>query len=177
MISIVPMAMQAGAPVAKAATLLSVYGLMAISGKIVLSVFADRIDRILLMTGVFCLGAVGMGLLVTGHSFTMLMVCAGVVGLSSGALIPLHSALIAERFGPASFGTVGGLMAPIIAVMCAVLARFAGDVFDKTGGYDLAFTIFVGLQLLAAALIFATKFTKPALEAAPFSPPLPHPAE
>jgi MFS family permease len=177
MISIVPMAMQAGAPVAIAATLSSAYGLTAISGKFALSVVADRIDRILMLTGVFCFGAIGIGLLAFGHTFSMLLACAGLVGLSSGVLIPLISALNAERFGPSTFGTVTGLMAPITAIMCAVMARFAGEVFDHTGGYDLAFEIFAGLQLLAAAIMFTTRYTSPATQAAPAPTILAHAAE
>jgi hypothetical protein len=51
-------------------------------------------------------------------------------------------------------------MAPLIAVSSACCLRFAGEVFDRTGGYELAFATFVGLNLVAASLIFGVRFTR-----------------
>jgi hypothetical protein len=74
--------------------------------------------------------------------------------------------LLADRFGIASYGTVRGLAAPVTTMLSAVCVRFAGEVFDRTGGYELMFSCFVGLMLVAAVVIFATRFTKAAAFAA-----------
>lgn len=170
LVAMVPMAVQHGVPTAMAATLVSASGLMAIASKIVLSVFADRINRSLLLAGVFLIAAVENVILFVAAAeapYPVLLGCAVIQGLSSGLLMPVWTALVAERFGARSYATVFGLMYPIILVMCAVSVRFSGEVFDRTGGYQAAFATFVGLEILAAVLMFSVRFTRPVIADSP----------
>lgn len=164
LVAMVPMAVQHGVPTAMAATLVSASGLMAISSKVVLSIFADRINRSLLLAGVFLIAAIEnviLFIVAAQAPYPILLGCAVIQGLSSGLLMPVWTALVAERFGARSYATVFGLMYPIILVMCAVSVRFSGEVYDRTGGYQLAFATFVGLEVLAAVLMFSVRFTRP----------------
>ncbi len=156
-ITLAPMAMQAGIPVTYAATFASVAGIMAISGKVGLAVIADKANQMLLMTGVFFIGAIENAVLfvVTPHvTYPALVFCSALQGMSSGALMPLLTVLIAKKFGPASFGTVFGVMFPVILVLNAAAARFIGEVYDRAGTYQPAFAAFVVLQIFSCALIF-----------------------
>lgn len=168
LVAMVPMAIQHGIPTALAASLVSASGLMAIASKIVLSIFADAINRSLLLAAVFCLAAVENAILfvVAAHApYPILLGCAVIQGLSSGLLMPVWTALVAERFGARSYATVFGLMYPIILVMCAILVRFSGEVYDRTGGYQIAFATFVGLEIVAALLMVSVRFTRPVADA------------
>ena len=42
-----------------------------------------------------------------------------------------------------------------------IAVRFAGEVFDRTGGYDLMFNVFIIAQIVAAGLMFVTRFARP----------------
>lgn len=159
-ISMAPMAVEAGIPVAQAATLASAAGLMALTGKLGLAIIADKVNQMLLLTAAFCIGAVENVILflVAGSApYHIMLMCAVMQGLSSGMLMPLFNALLARQFGPASFGTALGLMFPIISLNNALFARFAGEVFDRTGSYHFAFASFAVLEVVAAALMLSAR--------------------
>lgn len=157
-VSLVPLALDANLNMVQATGLISASAVGAIVGKLALAVVADRADRVLLLTALFILeGAICLALLVS-DSFVTLMATAAVLGLIVGALTPVFYALLADRFGTSSFGTVRGLMAPITAVVAAIAVRFAGEVYDRTGDYDAMFYTFIGTQVIATMFIFATRF-------------------
>jgi sugar phosphate permease len=160
-VSMLPMAVESGMSTAKAATLISVTGVMSVLSKLLLAVIADKVDRILLLAAAFCLASVAsLALLANTGGYLLFAGCAALLGLSNSCVLPLFSTIVAERFGIASFGTARGLMAPLIALCSACCLRFAGEVFDRTGGYELAFATFVALNLVAASLIFGVRFTR-----------------
>lgn len=169
-ISIVPLALEDGLSMLQATSLVSATGGAAIAGKLVLSVFADRVDRIALMTSMFVLSAAVNVALLMNTGFYPLLACAALLGVATGALMPVFYALLADRFGTQVFGTVRGLTVPILAVMGAVTVRFAGEVYDRTSSYNLLFAVFVVAQLLAAVLIFSTRFTRASRGAANLGP-------
>ena len=159
-VSFVPVARAEGLSTLEGASLISLMSGCGIAAKLVYAVFADRIDKILLMAAIFLLGAAVYAALHLSDSYAVLIVSAGVLGVIGGVTSPTFFALLADRFGPASFGTASGLAVPINAILGLVAIRYAGEVFDRTGGYDFMFVSFVALHVLAAALIFATKFTR-----------------
>jgi len=171
-ISFAPLALSNGLSLVQAASLISVMGGGATAGMLLLAAIADRLNRVDLLTGVFLFIAVLNAALVVSTSFPALMACGVLVGLLSGAVTPVFFALLADRFGVASFGTVRGLVAPVTSVVGAVAVRFAGEVFDHTGGYVAMFYAFTVVMLLAAAAMFVTRFVG---RAAPTNAPLPTP--
>ncbi|SFR88807.1 MFS transporter [Sphingomonas jatrophae] len=160
-ITLVPLAVGEGLTLLQATTLISISGGSAIAAKLLMSQVADRIDRIILLALLFALGALISGGFLVSRSFPALAACAAMVGVCSGTVAPIFYALLADRFGPTSFGTVRGLMTPVTALTGAVVVRFAGETYDRTGGYDLLFGTFAVTSLAAAALMLATRLTQP----------------
>ncbi len=158
-ISIVPLALEGGLTMIQATTLVSVTATSAILGKLLLAWQGDRVDSATLLTGMFGLGALVNAALLYSESFPTLVGCAAVVGLTTGAISPTFYALLADRFGVPSFGTVRGLMAPIGSVLGIAGVRLAGEVYDRTGGYDALFAAFIGVELVAAVMLLATRFS------------------
>ncbi|CAN7465413.1 MFS transporter [Phenylobacterium sp. LjRoot219] len=157
-ITLVPLAVGNGLTLIQATSLISVMGGAAIAGTLLLAVVADKVDRVSLLAALFLAGAlINVGLHFE-HSYALLVGSAGLLGLTLGAATPAFYALLADRFGAASFGTVRGLTMPVIAGLGMIAIRLAGEVFDRTGGYELMFSAFVVAQLVAAALIFLTRF-------------------
>lgn len=165
-VSVVPLALDEGMTMLQATSLVSLIGLAAIASKLLLAVVADKVDRVVLLSGLFILGALLNAALLASEGYAMLVACALLMGVTIGTLAPLVWTLLADRFGAASFGTVRGLSAPISSLMGAASVRFAGEVFDRTGGYDLMFASFIGAQLLAAIGMFSTRFIRPPAVAA-----------
>ena len=157
-VSMAPLALSAGLSMIQTATLLSMIGVGSTAGMLVLAAIADRLNRVYLLTGVFLfIAALNLALLFS-KTDPALMGCGLAMGLLSGAVSPVFYALLADRFGVASFGTVRGLVTPMTAIAGAVAVRFAGEVYDRTGGYDLMFNTFMALMLAAAATMFVTRF-------------------
>jgi MFS family permease len=102
------------------------------------------------------IGLVPCSLLLVAESFPALLVTAVVIGLSLAVVAPVYIALLADRFGLAAFGTVRGLIVPVMSVMGALSVRFIGEIYDRTGDYHLGLWIYVFIDIAAAALILAT---------------------
>lgn len=163
-ITVVPLAQQGGLTTTQAASLMSIVAAAAITGKLLLAWVADRLNRVILLACLFGLLALANGTLLFGKGYFLLALCCAFVGLCSGVVAPTFYALMADRFGPASFGTASGLAEPLVMIGSAVCARFGGEVFDRTGSYDLMFTTFVGVLLVASTLMLATRlFANPLL--------------
>jgi sugar phosphate permease len=157
MVTLVPLAQGAGVSATQAAGLVSVLSTAGLVGNLCSAWVADRVDRIRLLAGLAIAVALVNGLFYLGDGYAMLATGAALMGLIGGLVSPAFFALIADRFGAASFGTAHGLMTPILTVVAALCVRYAGEVFDRTGGYDLLFVSFAASQGLAALLLFCTR--------------------
>jgi MFS family permease len=171
-ITLVPLALEGGLTMLQATSLISITGSAAIVGTLLLAVVADKVDRVSLLTVLFLIGGLVNAFLLVNDSYPLLVGCAALLGVTLGATTPAFFALLADRFGTASFGTVRGLSIPVLAALGMAAIRFAGEVFDRTGGYDVMFIAFIVVQAAAGALMFATRFTRP-VAAAPAPAPAP----
>ena len=169
--TVIPLALEHGNTMSEATRLMSIMGVCAIIGCLLLSVVADKVDRIAALAGFFVLGAIMNALLLTGASYPLLVLCAAIMGVAGGGMSPVFYALLADRFGLASFGTVRGLSLLVISVAGMIAVRFGGEVFDRTKSYQAMFVTFTIVTLAAAAGMLATRFIRaPALEPAPVTP-------
>jgi MFS family permease len=167
-VSLVPFASESGLSMIKATSLVSVLGAMAIIGGLCASTIADKVDRILVMSSLFILYSLVNAALWLDKSYPTLLVCSGILGLVSGVIVATFYALLADRFGTASFGTVRGTAFLLTGTLGMVAVRFAGEVYDRTHGYDFMFATFVVSYLVAAMLMFSTRFigSRPAVASA-----------
>ena len=91
-----------------------------------------------------------------GNSYRLLLFCAALQGLSAAAITPIFMALLADRLGPASFGTANGAAALIMSICGALTVRLGGEIFDRTGSYDAMFIAFIAISLAAAVLVLVS---------------------
>jgi len=151
--SIVPFAMARGLDLASATLLVSVTSATSVAGKLLLAPFADRVNKLWALVAIVALTAPMNLVLLASHGTMPMLVSIAILGLASGALPAVLYALLADMFGIASYGTVRGLFSPMQALFVASGLRFAGEVYDRTGSYDLMFMVFLVLQFVSAALI------------------------
>lgn len=167
MVTLVPLAEGTGVGPTQAATLIAVLSGAGLVGGFVAAWIGDRVDRVLLLACLYMLVGGVAALFLVSQSFNLLVLGATLLGLSTGVASPVYHALIADRFGPASFGTAYGLMSLLMTVGGAIATRFAGEVFDSTGAYDGLFVTIIIAEVIAAALMFGVLALKPANAQAP----------
>lgn len=152
-ISIVPLGIEGGLTMIQSTGLVSLFGIGAFVGMSVFAAVADKVDRQSMLILLSCTIAILNVALLFGEGYLILATWALFLGIASGPVAPAFFALLADRFGPASFGTVRGLMIPVMAVIGMAAIRLAGEVFDRTGAYDLVLLIFVGAPVASAVLL------------------------
>jgi predicted MFS family arabinose efflux permease len=157
-ISLVPLARGSGLTMLQAASILSISGIAGIGGKLTLAALDGKVERVWILTTLFGLTALLDAALIFADTYAVLLACGLVMGFAVGAVAPAYLALLADRFGAASFGTVQGLVKLVASTLSLVAVRIAGEVFDRTGGYDVLFASFMALQLAAVILMIATRF-------------------
>lgn len=147
--NLVPFAIGHGVDPKPAALLISAVSLAGISGKLLFSVFADRVNlKWALLVALVLLG-LPLAALTVVHHYWFMVLAAISVGLSAGAFLPAWGALLARLFGPAIFGRVMGRMQPIAIVMVMLAMPLSGLLFDRTGSYSATFLAMAGVAALA----------------------------
>lgn len=157
-VSLVPLAQGEGFSTTQAASLMSAYGISAVIGALIFAWVGDRFEQIYIFAAMgIIIGAANAGLLFV-HGYVPILACAGLIGLTGGMTSPGFMALIAEYFGIASFGIAIGTASFMSTFVSAIAVRFGGEVFDRTGSYDLMLLSFFFTGLVAGALLLATRF-------------------
>jgi len=143
-----------GLSASAAAWLISLLSGASVVGKLVFGALADRIPaRALTWTGI-AFQAAFLWLLMGQPSAATLFAAAVIGGLSFGGLLPLHGIMVAAAFGPASFASVMGLMAPVITPLLIASFWISGFMYSEEHGYDPVLELLlIGSAIGAAALL------------------------
>jgi len=144
----------------QAALAVSVTAGASIVGRLIMGVYADRLDKRALAIG--CVLVQSISLFVVAQTSSTALLYAGTlgIGLTMGNIYMMQSLLIGECFGLASFGTIFGLATVLAQIGSAAGPSVAGALFDATGSYRLSFVVLSTGGLIAAALIL---FARPAV--------------
>lgn len=154
----IPMAIDRGLSPSQAALLLSLSAGIGVIGKVIFGWIADHIDtRVAVWISIaFQMSGV---LLISreGDSIHVLQFGVALFGFGMGGVVPLWGSLIGEVFGRENFGTIMGTMSPCMLPIQILGLPLAGYVYDRTGSYDMAFKIFLGVYCAAAFSMFFLK--------------------
>ncbi|HJO24598.1 MAG: MFS transporter [Myxococcota bacterium] len=143
-------ATDAGVDGTAAALLLTILAISGICGKLAFGFLADRVSKRLLMgVAIVMLGSF-LFVLLAHPSYGVLAATAGLAGLAVGGFLPLWGALIGDCWGREAFARVMALMAPLMTPLNMAGMAYPGLIHDRTGSYDAAWQISVGLLGLAA---------------------------
>ena len=99
------------------------------------------------------LQAIALGLLYYLDSFgtCILFIVVPVFGLGFGGLAVLWPVVVGYNFGLQSFGAIAGALGTVSATTGGALGPIIlGDIFDKTGSYDLALVVCIVAYLVGA---------------------------
>jgi sugar phosphate permease len=134
----------------------------------------DRFSKRLIVVGCMLAHAVGLLLLAHATAFWMLVAFALLHGVAWGIRGPLMSAIRADYFGAASFGTISGISSMIVMLGMMAGPLVAGMVADRTGSYVPGFQALAALAALGSVFFLAA--TAPVVGGREARPPRP-PAE
>lgn len=134
----------------------AIFASMAGIGSIFWGILAERLHVrwciVLCFSGV----AASIGFLLIVHNALLAYGYAVFHGIMVGGTFTLLAIAWANYFGRKSLGAIRGITAPVQAAMSAAGPTFAGVVFDVTGAYTFAFTVFLGLStFIALSMILA----------------------
>jgi predicted MFS family arabinose efflux permease len=114
---------------------------------------ADRMDRVLLLAGIYLLRALTfIMLLAITDNTAMLFAFSGLYGLFDYATAPVTASLVASHLGLRVMGFAMGLIAMAHQLGAAAGAIGGGVLFDLTRSYHGLWVLSLALALVAAAL-------------------------
>jgi MFS family permease len=119
-------------------------------GKLGMGIISDRISARVALSINFILAAIGTALIFGAASKAVLTVFVVLFGLSVGAPLVLIPLLTADAMGLKRFGSIGGFSGIFNTIGAFAGPLGAGIIFDRYGGYDAAFEIFIALSVLGA---------------------------
>lgn len=158
-ISLVPFAISRGTATVDAATLMSIFGGGAVTGKLLASVIADRVDLRWALRGAVLLCALALALLgLVPGGFGLWAACAALIGLSMGGQLPLWGAITARLFDQRIYGRALGLSKMAMTPLTFTLPLLAGWIFDRTGDYEWIWRTYA---LFGAVVLIATLTMRP----------------
>jgi MFS family permease len=131
---------------------LSMTALSSTAAKIVIGHLADHVSVKRLVAGCFALLALGTLLLTVSWADVAwpFAVCSGV---AMGGTASMAGPLIAQRFGVAHFGAIFGGVHVFLLGASAASPVVSGYLYDVTGSYASAFTIYAIAQVAGAVLV------------------------
>lgn len=154
---LIPFLQERGMSLAQAAVVLSVMALLGAPGRVIFGWLGDIFPKRYVMAGCFIFQTIGLVM------FTHIPGTWGIVlflilyAPTYAGVLPLIPAIQGEYFGRQWFGTIRGMMTPITLISGVVGPVFAGTVFDLTGSYKFAFTVFAFSLIVALLLILTAK--------------------
>jgi sugar phosphate permease len=154
LISVAPYLSDGGVSLQKAGFLISMLTGSSIVGKLIVGYAADYVDPRKIFLAVAALHILLLTMFMVRPNYWVMFAISSMVGIGIGGVLPVYQVLTASIFGSASYGTVIGTAAVINQVLMMVAFRFIGEARDRTGSYEIAFQIFIGIVLLAAYLIW-----------------------
>ncbi|MFC1534579.1 MFS transporter [Thermodesulfobacteriota bacterium] len=105
------------------------------------------------MAAIFSLETIGITAIVLTQSTVSIFVFLILHGLCSGACTPLLTVTLARYFGIKSFGTIFGILRACQGPFALMAPVYAGWVYDSTGSYATAFTLYSFITVAAVLCV------------------------
>ena len=145
----------------QAAAVVALMTVMQVTGQLGGGWAGDRFNKRAIVVGCMIAHATGLLLLASATSFPMVAAFAVLHGLAWGIRGPLMSAIRADYFGSAAFGTITGISSMVVMFGMVGGPIIAGVLADRTGSYELGFRILAALAVLGS--IFFVLARRPSL--------------
>ncbi|OCC23556.1 hypothetical protein MB02_10270 [Croceicoccus estronivorus] len=149
----IPYYLGKGVGMEAASILLAVQSASAVAGKLLVGFLAERFDMRRLF-GLVAGAHVAMLLLfIFWPGYWAMLLAVALIGVAIGGVYPVWMVLMAAAFGSRNFGQIQGTMMLGISIFSIAGLRFIGEVYDRTGGYESAFGVFLVGAIISFILV------------------------
>lgn len=145
-----------------ASWLISVCGVSAVIGKLIVGWLVDHVDVRKVFAVIVLFHVILLGFYIAWPGYWAMLGVFALIGVAIGGVYPVWTVLTANSFGSRSFGGALGLMALGMQPVSIASLYAMGRARDVTGSYNLAFAGLLVMVLLALGLI---AFIKPGVRA------------
>ena len=146
--NIVPALQDIGLSTGQAASIMSLFGLAVIVGRVTVGALVDRVWAPLVAVFVLVPAAFGCLLLQDGASVVIAGTAVVLVGMATGMELDVLGFLAARYFGLADFARIYGRLYVFVAATAGIAPLTFGYIYDWTGSYSLPLKISAGLLLV-----------------------------
>jgi MFS family permease len=154
--------------VSGAAWLVSVTGMSAFIGRLLLVRIADSINLRRYTSAILATQALVFGLIAIAPGTTTLICGSLIFGFCQGQITTLSPIIVRREFRAVSYGAIYGFVATVIQFSSAFGPMLFGALRDLLGGYGPVLLVAAGLELVAVIAIFCVR--SPRLEDATDTP-------
>ena len=156
-VHIVPHAIDMKIAAITAAGILSLRGLVSISGNYILGSLADRIGNRQIFIFGFVMFTAAFLLLIFTEQKWILYLFIVILGFSGGGMAASESPITAWLFGVSSHGLIYGVAHVGFTLGAAISPFLMGYIYDQTNNYQLAFVTCAAFSILGALLTIILK--------------------
>lgn len=133
-----------------AAAATGLIGATQVAARVVVTLAENRCPAVPLTAGVFGLQGLAVLVLLAWHQAGGVLLAVILLGAGRGAVTLMRASLVAERYGRAHYGAIGGALALFVSGAAALAPVGAGVAYQIAGGYPVVFAGLAGISLLAA---------------------------
>lgn len=133
-----------------AASITGVIGALSVTGRVMLTVASRWSSFETLLAGTYALQAIALGVLALAAGQAAVVAFVVAFGLGFGATTISKPVMVAQRYGPAAYGSIAGVIATITTVGEAASPGVVGLAHDVTRGYRSSLFGLAGILLLGA---------------------------
>jgi MFS family permease len=140
-----------------AAAAMGLVGVMALPGRLIFTPLGDLVPRSLLTAFLFLLQTFSLLVLLWAKSKIGVLGFVALFGAGFGAITPARAALIAEYYGPVSYGGINGVLALFLTFAGALAPLGAAWGHDLAGSYAPVLWTLVATSALGAVSVLVAE--------------------
>lgn len=148
--NLVPAFTDAGLSMAQAASIMGIFGMTVIGGRIAVGALVDRFWAPAVAALVMVPAALACLIIGSGGSYASFALAAAMLGIATGTELDVLSYLIARYFGTGDYPRIYARAYIFVAAASGIAPLLIGRVHDVTGSYGLPMQIAAGLLVLGA---------------------------
>ena len=133
-----------------AAVATGLIGATQVAARVVVTLAGDRCPHVPLTAAVFALQAAAVLILLVWRQPGGVILAVVLLGAGRGAVTLMRATLVADRYGRAHYGAIGGALALFVGGAAALAPVGAGVAYELVGRYGPVFAGLAGISLLAA---------------------------
>jgi MFS family permease len=153
-VHLIPYLVSQGQPPSFAAMVTGLFGLMSLVGRLTIGPLGDRYPRRLITAGLMLLQLLGLMVLALVPTSIGALVHIALFGIGSGTLTMMRASLLAERYGPAQYGSINGVQSFALTGARTLAPVGAGLLVAWLHGYPALLWLMIGLTALGILAIF-----------------------